>query len=245
MMMKVVAIIQARMGSTRLPGKVMLPIGGKSMLARVVTRVHRAQMIDEVVVATSTKAQDDPIVNECQTLSVPCFRGNEDDVLDRYYQCALQYEANVIVRITADCPMIDPEVIDQAIVTFLSKKADYASNGLQRTFPRGLDTEVMTIAALKKAWQEAKLNFQRVHVTPYIHRNPKEFRLEPILAGSDTSQYRWTVDTQEDLNLVRTIYARFGNADTFSWLDAVMLMKMDPNLAKINQHVEQKSMQAG
>jgi spore coat polysaccharide biosynthesis protein SpsF len=243
--MKVVAIIQARMGSTRLPGKVMLPIGGKSMLARVVSRVRRAKMIDEVVVATSTKPQEDRIFKECQALNVPCFRGSEEDVLDRYYQCAVQHSADVVVRITADCPMIDAEVIDQAILTFFSKKADYASNGLQRTYPRGLDTEVMTMATLKRAWQEAKLNFQRAHVTPYIHRNPKEFRLEPILAGSDNSQYRWTVDTQEDLNLVRTIYARFGNADTFSWLDAAMLMKMDPNLAKINQHVEQKSMQAG
>ena len=243
--MKVVAIIQARMGSTRLSGKVLLSIGGKSMLARVIARVGRAHMIDEVVVATSTQPQDDQIVQECQMLNVSCFRGSEDDVLDRFYQCAAKHDADVVVRITADCPMIDPEVIDQAVFTFFNKQADYASNGLQRTYPRGLDTEVMTIAALKRAWQEAKLHFQRAHVTPYIHRNPQEFRLEPILAGSDNSKYRWTVDTQEDLNLVRTIYARFGNQDTFSWLDAAMLMKMDPNLAKINQHIEQKPMQAG
>ena len=243
--MKVVAIIQARMGSTRLPGKVMMPIGDKSMLARVVSRVRRAQTVNETVVATSDKPQDDPIVRECQALSVPCFRGSEEDVLDRYYQCARQYGAEVIVRITADCPLIDPSVIDQAVTTFLQRKPDYASNGLTRTFPRGLDTEVLSLDALKRAWEEAKLDFQRAHVTPYIHRNPAMFRLEPILAGSDTSQFRWTVDTQDDMKLVRALYARFGNSDSFSWMDAVMLMKIDPNLAKINQHVEQKPMQAG
>ena len=223
----------------------MLPIGDKSMLARVVIRVRRAQMLDETVVATSTTPEDDRIAEECQALNIQCFRGSEDDVLDRYYQCATQCGADVIVRITADCPLIDPMVIDQAVFTFFQTKADYASNGLQRTFPRGLDIEVMTFDALKRTWEEARYTFQRVHVTPYIHKNPEEFHLEPILAGSDSSQYRWTVDTQEDLNLVRSIYARFGNTDSFSWHDAVMLMKMDPNLAKINQHIEQKPMQAG
>jgi len=243
--MKVVAIIQARMGSTRLPGKVMMPIGDKSMLARVVSRVRRALTVNETVVATSTKPQDDPIVEECEALNVACFRGSEEDVLDRYYQCARQCGADVIVRITADCPMIDAGIIDLAVTTFFQRKADYASNGLQRTFPRGLDTEVLSFDALKRTWEEAKLDFQRAHVTPYIHRNPKTFHLEPILAGTDTSQFRWTVDTQEDLKLVRTLYARFGNSDAFSWMDALMLMKIDPNLAKINQHVEQKPMQAG
>jgi len=243
--MKVVAIIQARMGSTRLPGKVMMLIGNKSMLARVVNRVRRARTVTETVVATSAKPQDDPIVKECEALNVACFRGSEEDVLDRYYQCARQYGADVVVRITADCPMIDPAVIDQAVTTFSQRKADYASNGLQRSFPRGLDTEVVSFEALKRAWEEAKLDFQRAHVTPYIHRNPKAFHLEPVLAGSDSSQFRWTVDTAEDLQLVRTLYARFGNSDTFSWMDALMLMKIDPNLAKINRQVEQKPMQAG
>jgi spore coat polysaccharide biosynthesis protein SpsF len=241
--MKILAIIQATIGSTRLPGKVMLSIGGKSMLARIAARVGLANMIDEIVVATSNQPQDDQIANECQRLNVRCFRRSEGDVLDWYYRCAIKYGADIVVRITSDCPLIDPEVIDLAITTLLNRKADYASNVLQRTFPKGLDTEVMTMAALKRAWLEAKLQFQRIHVTPYIHRNPAEFRLEPVLSGSDNSKYRWIVDTQEDLNLVRTIYARFGNVDTFSWMDAAMLMKIDPNLARINEHIEQKPMQ--
>ena len=243
--MKIVAIIQARMGSTRLPGKVMLPIGTKSMLTRVVRRVQKSQVLDQVIVATSTQPEDDRIVEECNVLCVPCYRGSEQDVLDRYYQAAKQYQADLIVRITADCPVIDPQVIDLVVMKCIQSKADYASNCLQRTYPRGLDTEVITFDALEKAWNEAKLSFQRSHVTPYIHRNPDLFKLESITDPSDASAYRWTVDTQEDLTLVRTIYQRLGDHGEFCWQDALMLMQFDPSLAAINQNVTQKPMTEG
>ncbi|KPL07239.1 acylneuraminate cytidylyltransferase [bacterium SM23_57] len=243
--MKTVAIIQARMGSTRLPGKVLLPIGHLSMLARVINRVRRAQSVDEIVVATSINPEDDRIAEEAKLHNVQVFRGDENDVLDRYYQASKQCGATTIVRITADCPMIDPEVIDQVMLVFMQKKPDYASNCLQRTYPRGLDVEVMTFDALEKAWSEAKFTFQRSHVTPYIHKNPDQFNLESVTSGTDSSHFRWTVDTKEDLELVRTLYARFGHADTFTWQDAMMLMNLDPNLASINKHVQQKELQEG
>ena len=243
--MKIVAIIQARMGSSRLPGKVMLPIGTKSMLTRVVRRVQRSQTLDEIVVATSTEPDDDRVQEECSVLNVPCFRGSEKDVLDRYYQAAKKFEANVIVRITADCPLIDAEVIDRVVIKFMSAKADYASNCFTRTFPRGMDTEVMTFDALEKAWKEAKLSFQRSHVTPYIHRNKDIFKLESVTDATDASAYRWTVDTQEDLALIRTIFQRLGDHGEFSWRDAQQLMQFDPRIAAINSNVKQKPMQEG
>jgi len=244
-MEKTVAIIQARTGSTRLPGKVLMPIGNQSMLARVVNRVRRTKSLEQTVVATSTSPNDNAIVQECERIQVPVFRGSENDVLDRYYRAAVQYGATGIVRITTDCPMIDPAVIELVLLGFKTKHPDYASNCLQRTYPRGLDTEVMTFSALERAWKESKFAFQRAHVTPYIYKNSDLFKLESVTGGADNSKYRWTVDTQEDLNLIRTIYARFGNTDTFSWQDAMMLMKLDPRLAAMNQHVRQKEMQEG
>jgi len=154
--MNVVAIIQARMGSTRLPGKVLLDLAGRTMLARVVRRVGRAALIDEVMVATADAPDDDAIVEECRRLRVPCFRGSEHDVLDRFHRAAIAHRADVVVRITADCPLIDPEVTDRVIRAFFDERPDYASNTLRRTYPRGLDTEVMTAAALVRASREAR-----------------------------------------------------------------------------------------
>ena len=243
--MKNVAIIQARMGSTRLPGKVMLPIGHLSMLARVIRRVKRSLYIDEVVVATSDSSNDDRVAEEAKLHDAQVYRGSENDVLDRYYKAAKQFGATNVIRITADCPLIDPGVIDQVMTTFLERKPDYASNCIDRTFPRGLDTEVMTMDALEKAWTESKFTYQRAHVTPYIYKHPDEFKLESVTAGADNSMYRWTVDTQDDLQLVRTLYSRFGFEDTFTWFDAAMMMDMDPSLTALNQHVEQKAMEKG
>ena len=166
--MRVVAIIQARMGSTRLPKKVLMPIGNVTMLARVVRRVQQATLVDQAVVATTTQSADDLIVAECERLEIPFFRGSEDDVLDRYYQTALNFKADVVVRITSDCPLIEPEIIDEVIESFLHEKVDYANNFQVRTFPHGLDTEVMAFAALEKAWYEATELYERVHVTPFL-----------------------------------------------------------------------------
>ncbi|NYT10685.1 MAG: NTP transferase domain-containing protein [Methanosarcinales archaeon] len=243
--MYIVAIIQARMGSTRLPEKVMREIGKKTMLSRVVQRTARSELIDKIVVATTTKTSDDPIVAECDRLNVSVFRGDEQDVLDRYYRAAMAYQAEAIVRITSDCPLIEPEVVDRVIRVFLDESPDYASNSLEKTYPRGLDTEVVTMEALIRAWQEATEPYQRVHVTPYIFQNPDQFTLLPVKSDVDYSRYRWTVDTQEDLDFVRAIYSRFGNEDAFTWNDVLSILTAEPELAEINRHIRQKSLEEG
>jgi spore coat polysaccharide biosynthesis protein SpsF len=243
--MRTIAIIQARMGSTRLSGKVLGEIGGKTMLARVVCRTQRASSLDEVVVATTTNLTDDVIADECGKLHVALFRGDEQDVLDRYYQAAQSHRADLVVRITSDCPLIEPEVIDHVVGEFLVTQPDYASSTLERTYPRGLDTEVMSLAALKRAWSEASEPYQRVHVTPYLYQNPGLFRLLSVTHKEDLSQHRWTVDTAEDLAFVREVYRRLGNDDAFSWRQVLDLLAHEPELMAINQEIQQKALHEG
>jgi len=243
--MRVVAIIQARMGSTRLPGKVLKDLGGETVLARVVKRARRATLLDEVVVATSVLPADDAIVRECEALKVACFRGDEEDVLDRYYHAARKFAADVVVRITSDCPLIDPELIDATIRSRLNQQADYASNSLARSYPRGLDVEVFTADALARAWSGAKENYQRIHVTPYLYQNPESFKVISVAAEVDYSQYRWTVDTAEDLELVRAVYKHFENRDSIRWTEVLDLMEAQPELAALNSHVQQKALREG
>ncbi|MBZ5599815.1 MAG: glycosyltransferase family protein [Acidobacteriia bacterium] len=229
------------MGSTRLPGKVLLDLGGETVLARVVRRLNRATLVDEVVVATTDSAADDAIVRECERLGILSFRGSESDVLDRYYQTARACGAEVVVRITSDCPLIDPELVDETIRIFLEKHADYGSNVFPRTYPRGLDTEVFTAAALERAWRDAREPHQREHVTPYFSEHPELVRLVFARGQADYSGYRWTLDTAEDLELLRALYSRLGNRDTFHWRDALAVMEREPELAELNTHVMQKS----
>ena len=243
--MKVAAIIQARMGSTRLPGKVLIDLGGETALARVVRRLSRADLIDEIVVATTTSTADNAIVAECERLSVRAFRGEEDDVLDRYYHAAKWVGADTIVRITSDCPLIDAEVTEHTIRAFLSCKHDYASNALHRTYPRGLDTEVMTGDALTHVWEEARFSYQRAHVTPYIYENPDRFDILAVRGTADYCDYRWTLDTTEDLTFIRAIYERMGNDDSFSWRDVLALLEREPELIELNRDVRQKALQEG
>jgi spore coat polysaccharide biosynthesis protein SpsF len=265
---KVVAIIQARMSASRLPGKVLLDMGGKPMLARVVERTSRAQLVDDVVVATSQEAADDPIEAFCTDQGYPCFRGSLHDVLDRCYRAAKSKSANVVVRITADCPIIDPLVIDQTISAFYGRGPDlitdsgssrshhnsnpipawdFAANRLpppwKRTFPIGLDTEVCTFSALELAWKEADQAHQREHVMPFLYENDQRFRILLVNHKPDFGEYRWTVDTPEDLALLRQVYLRFGGRDDFSWLEVLELFKNEPELAKINAGVAHKSYQ--
>ena len=240
--MRTVAIIQARMGSTRLAGKVLLDLAGEPMLARVMHRVQRASLLDEVMIATTIHPADDAIAQLCAARGWPCARGSPEDVLDRYYQAARVSQADVVVRITSDCPLIEPEVIDQVIHEFLAHqpKADYASNVQSpRTFPRGLDTEVMRFDALARAWREDTNPAWREHVTPYIYRHPERFRLHDVVNAVDLSSLRWTVDTAQDLEFVRRIYARFGG-DTFTWRDVLALLEQHPDWLEINRTVEQK-----
>ncbi len=243
--MRVVAIIQARMGSTRLPGKVLKDLGGESVLARVVNRTRRATLLDEVVVATSVLPADDAIARECESLKVACFRGDEADVLDRYYRAAQKFAADAIVRITADCPLIDPELIDAAIRSSRDQKADYASNALVLTYPRGLDVEVFTADALARAWSAAKEEYQREHVTPYLYENPELFKVISIAGEVDHSKYRWTLDTAEDLEMIRAVYKHFGNRDSIRWIEVLDFMEAQPKIAALNSHVHQKTLREG
>ena len=238
--MRTVAIIQARVGSTRLPGKVLLDIGGESMLARVVRRTRRAKELTAVVVATSTLPADEPIVAECARLEVPVFRGSEADVLDRYYRAALAFEADAVVRITSDCPLVDPAVIDQVVSAFLAKRPDYASNTLQRSFPRGLDVEVMSSEALATAWREALAPEERVHVTPFLYRHPVRFGLLNVPAPADFSAMRWTVDTAEDLEFVRDLDRELEGRDDLGWQEVAAFVGRSPHLAEVNRRVPQK-----
>lgn len=241
--LKTVAIVQARMGSTRLPGKVLKDLAGQSMLARVVGRLRGARLIHEVLVATTDLAADDPIISECRKCAVPVSRGDEKDVLDRYFRAAQLSKAEIVVRVTSDCPLIDAEIVDKTIAAFLESRPDYASNVMQRTYPRGLDTEVMSVAALERAWRQARKPYEREHVTPYIYEHPAEFKLLSVTAEQDDGSYRWTVDTADDLEFVRAVYARFPPDAAFSWREVLDLLNREPELVELNRSVEQKPVQ--
>lgn len=262
---KTVAIIQARMASSRLPGKVLLDIGGQPMLVWVVERARRAQTVDEVVVATTTDASDESIAALCEARGYPCYRGSAFDVLDRYYQAARQRQAEIVVRITADCPLIDPDLIDQAVKAFAgldlnaSKDVqpveseqtfpyDFVANRLPppwgRTYPIGLDIEVCSFAGLELAWKEATLPHQREHVMPYFYDQPERFRILLLNHEVNYGDLRWTVDTPQDLDLLRQIAARFPGRDDFSWLEVLQLIQTHPDLAQINARVQPKDYRA-
>lgn len=230
------------MGSTRLPGKVMMDLAGEPMLARVVNRASRAKRVDEVVVATTAKPQDDPIAHLCKSRGWHCFRGAENDVLDRYYMAAQAYHADVVVRVTADCPLIDPGVVDKVLERLMDEKnrADYSSNILgNRTFPRGLDVEAFTIEALAKAWNQDTNPSWREHVTSYIQRSHEEFSHTTLTHPTDYSFHRWTVDTPEDFQLIDRIYNAYGH-DTFSWQEVLTLLDQRPEWKRLNANVRQK-----
>lgn len=243
--MKVTAVIQARMGSTRLPGKVLMDLGGKTVLARVVDRLRRATLVNEILVATTDSIADDAIIQECRRIDAASFRGSEDDVLDRYYQAALLTTGEGIVRITSDCPLIDAQIADDTIRSFLDLRPDYASNSLQRTYPRGLDTEVMTRDALACAWREAQFPYQRAHVTPYLYENPGRFDILAVKGCFDYSDQRWTLDTPQDLAFIRAVYERLGNDDSFTWHDAMVVLQREPELVELNRGVMQKALHEG
>lgn len=239
--MNVTAIIQARLGSTRLPGKILRDLAGKPMLVQCVERVRRATTLDEVVVATTDEPADEAVVALCQRHGYPCTRGSQDDVLDRYYRAVQHYPADVIVRITSDCPLIEPEIIDRVVQEFQKNPCDYASNTLPpRTFPRGLDVEVFSFAALEGAWQEDKNPAWREHVTPYLYYHPERFRLLAVSSDVDYSAMRWTVDTPKDLAFVQHIYEAFNGDNTFSWRDVLRLLEQHPQWMEINREVRQK-----
>lgn len=233
------------MGSTRLPGKVLADVGGEPMLAHVVRRLKRATRLDTVTVATSTLPGDDVVAGHCRAAGIRVHRGDERDVLDRYLQAAHADSATHVIRVTADCPLIEPEIVDRAVARLLEGPSlDYVSNTLPpRTFPRGLDVEAFTIGALERAAKEAKAADEREHVTPYIYRHPDDFRIDQIRNPTDLSPLRWTVDEQADLEFVRTVYAHFGH-DAFTWRDLLETLREHPEWSEINEAVRQKEVKA-
>jgi len=232
------AIIQARMGSTRLPGKILKEIDDESMLGHVLDRVLRARCPDQVVVATTDKEEDDRIVEFCKRESVPYFRGSEEDVLDRFYQACGHYGSNSIVRLTADCPLIDPEVIDEVTRVYQKNDCDYASNTLERTYPDGLDVEVFSREALEVAWRGADLKSEREHVTPYIWKNDDRFDLCHVTLDMDLSELRWTVDEPEDLLFVRELYSRLPDAAYRLQETLNTLADAEGDWTEANDHIE-------
>ena len=217
-----------------------MDIGGKTALSRVITRLSRSRRIDEIVVATTTATQDDAIVTRAMRIGVKWFRGSENDVLSRYRGAAEAFRADLVVRITSDCPLIDPAVVDQVIEKCVSDKADFACNVLPRSFPRGLDTEVFSLTALAKTEKLAHESYQREHVTPVFYERRDLFRIVSVSAERDYSRYRWTLDTPEDLELIHAIYSHFNNNDDFSWREVLALMDRLPHLEGINAHIVQK-----
>jgi spore coat polysaccharide biosynthesis protein SpsF len=226
------------MASSRLPGKVLADVEGTPMLGRVIARAAKSRLLDYVSVATSTEPQDNSVACFCESINVPCFRGNEADVLDRFYRGAIHFEARVIVRLTADCPLIDPAVIDKVIQVFRSGQYDYVSNTLRPTYPDGLDTEVVGREALEVAWRHAEMPSEREHVTPYIWKRPERFRLANVTHEVDLSGLRWTVDEARDLDFVREVYAEFRSTPHFGLSDIADLVSRRPELQAINASLD-------
>jgi len=228
------------MGSTRLPGKTLADLAGQPMLARLVARAQRIARLDRVIIATTVEPADAAIVAFANDLGVPAHTGSEHDVLDRVYGAARRYGVSVIVRVTPDCPLLDPEVSGRVLFRFLDAAGalDYASNTQPPTFPDGLDTEVLSFAALERAWREARLASEREHVTPYIWKRPGTFRLANVVNDPDLSGLRWTVDTASDLEFVRAVYARLGTGAATAGMDEILaLLRRYPELEAINRDI--------
>ncbi len=242
--MKVVAIIQARTGSTRLPNKVMRPLCGRPMIHHVVQRARRIDGVDEVAVATSRRPGERSLVEYVESvLDAPVVRGPEDDVLRRFVDAASRHRAEVIVRLTADCPLLSPRVSADVLRAFLGANGDidYASNTLQRTFPRGLDTEVFDIETLRRAHRRARSASEREHVTVPIYTCPGEFRLLSVRARRAYPLYRWTVDTEPDFELVRRIYdALYATRPRFELPEILRVVERHPDWVEINDDIVQK-----
>ena len=237
----IAAIIQARMGSKRLPCKTLAEIYRKPMLYWVVERVKYSPTINEIIVATTTEPENQSILALADQWGVKSCAGSSSDVLDRYYQAARSFGVDIVVRITADCPLLDPSIIDRSVRTFLECNCDYASTAYPvASFPDGLDVEVFSFCALEKAWKEASLGSEREHVTPYIWKNPHMFRLKSILNAEDLSAMRWTVDEERDLEFVREVYGHLyqKNGSIFGMNEVLGLLKEHPEILNINQGIK-------
>ena len=228
-------IVQARMGSSRLPGKVLSEIDGNNpILYYVITQLQECKSLDEIVIATTILEEDEKIVKYVENMGLPCFRGSPNDVLDRYYQCAKKFNFSNIVRVTADCPLIDPTLVDQVIQKFFSEPCDYSTNSLPKTFPQGTETEIFSFAALENAWENAKKPSEREHVTSYI-KNNKNFKKSNVRNSKDLSDFRWTVDRIEDLKLVKELVSRIKKRPILM-TDILEVLSSKPELIEINKN---------
>ena len=234
--MNIVAIVQARMGSTRLPGKVMMKINNTPMIGLLFERLSKSKKITKIILATSISANNNPLEQYINSLNYSVYRGDESNVLDRYYQIAKQENADVVVRITGDCPLIDSSLVDEVIAGFINFNADYASNRETSTYPDGLDVEVISIEALEDAHKKAKEDFQREHVTPYII-NSNTYKKFYLKNSEDLSAERWTVDEPEDFIVVKNIFNYFHPEVNFSWKKIIELKKNKLKLFTVNEHL--------
>lgn len=235
----ILAILQARVSSSRLPGKVLRPILGKAMLALQIERILRAKYIDKLIIATSNEPTDDALAQLSKEVGVECFRGSLNDVLDRFYQVANQYQPEHVVRLTGDCPLIDHAVIDKVIQFHLEGQYDYSSNTIKPTYPNGLDVEICRWPILKQTWEEAKLPSEREHVTLYIHHHAELFKLGSVENNTDLSKLRWTVDEPEDFMLVNDIYEYlYPNNPQFTTRDILEYYSSNEMLQTINNHYQ-------
>jgi spore coat polysaccharide biosynthesis protein SpsF len=235
----ILAILQARLSSTRLPGKVLLPLAGKPMLERQIERLLRAERVDQLILATSDQGEDEALVRLAETAGIASYRGSLDDVLDRFYRAAEPLAPSHVVRLTGDCPVADPSVIDACIALALEGGYDYASNTLRPTWPDGVDVEVVTFAALRTAWKEAATIVEREHVMPFITRRPDRFRLGSLENDVDLSTLRWTVDEPADYEFIRRIYdALYTSNPAFGTADILALLAREPDLMSVNAGFE-------
>lgn len=245
--MKVVCLVQARVGSTRLPGKILKEICGKTILHHEIDRLKKCKEIDEIVIATTDKEDDDKIVNEAKKLSVKYFRGSENDVLSRFYYSAKENNADIIVRVTSDCPCIDFEILDKMLIYFKDKykekQVDYLSNTIKRTYPRGYDIEIFTFSALEKSYINAEKEYEREHVTPYIYDKTNNFLKLSFENKEDYSEYRVTLDTIEDFIVIKNIFENLYYKNPYFKLnDVVQYLNNNLHIVDINKHIEQKKL---
>lgn len=245
MQLNINAIIQARIGSTRLPGKILMDVSGKSILHHVVNRLEHSKLINNIIIATTDLPEDNQTEKFCLENKADYFRGSSANVLSRYYEASKKYPSDLIIRVTADCPVIDPQVIDSMIRAFVEhskiSQVDYLSNVHPRTFPRGLDTEIFSFQALEKAFIEAKQEYEHEHVTPYFYEHPELFSIKNFANEKDYSFHRWTVDTEEDYKLIKEIYNELYLPEKiFLFKDIIELFERRPELYSINQDIKQK-----
>lgn len=234
----IAAIIQARTGSTRLPKKICLDVMGKPVFWHFLERVRAAKIVEKILIATTTNPEDQVIVNFANEHGIEFFRGSECDVLDRFYQTAKKFSVDIIVRVTPDCPLIDPHIIDKVIKYFLTNTFDYATNTLPFTYPDGLDVEIFSFLALRKAWEEAKRLLEREYVTLYFRGHPWIFKLGNVKNDKDLSYLRWTLDEKSDLEFVRQVYERlYEQGKIFYMEDILKLLQEYPRLMNLNAKV--------